>query len=242
MNAQGLLLAAVGLGLALGNLGCKASGGTKGAGGVRTEIDPGASEHAVTWVGILTVANGTQDEGALEIARHVATALAERGYPRFSTLEGFAAEAGRVGRTAEYEMLVKQFRKKAILDPAPLRRLLEGTGHDGILGIEVTDWEERPVDPSIEGTSDTSVGLRLVLYAADGTRLWSGHKLLVEHSMPWDPSAWLATRESPEGAQTVRTEKVPPAPPIANVALEVSRSVVSAIPDLRPRDAAQVAG
>ena len=101
--------------------------------------------------------------------------------------------------------------------------------------IEVGEWDERKIDTYTEGTSKTSVRLRMKMYAADGTLLWAAKSQKVEESQYYNPELY---RKATQTGQVVYDEtKVPSPPPIQPVAIELAGEVVDTLPDVSPAEA-----
>jgi len=210
-------------------IGCKASSGGGKGGSINTELAPNLTDYQVTRVAILGIANTTGDEEALQIGDYVVQALVTSGTYQFATPEDFARDAKRLAVSDDYERLLRTWQKKRVLDEPVMNRVLETTGYDALVAMEVTRWEEVKLEPSQEGTSDTSVGLEVSLFAIDGTALWSGSDDRTEESRPYLPS--FNTRATSSGeAATTATSAVPDPPPIEQVAREVANDVVATLP------------
>jgi hypothetical protein len=210
-------------------VGCKASqGGGQGA-SIKADLAPNLGDYQVTRVAILGIANTAGDEEALQIADYVVQALMTTGMYQFATPEDFERDAKRLAVSEDYERLLRTWQKKRLLDEPVMERVLEKTGYDALIAMEVTRWEEVKLEPSQEGTSDTSVGLDVSMFAIDGTPLWSASDDRTVESRPYLPS--FNTRATSSGeAATTATSAVPDPPPIEQVAREVANDVVATLP------------
>lgn len=209
--------------------GCKASSGGGQGSEVKAELAPNLENYQVTRVAILGIANTTGDVEAEQMSDYVVQALVSSGMYSFADPQTFERDARRLELGADYERLQRTWQKKRVLDEPVMERVLEATGYDAMVGMEVTRWEEVKLDPSQEGTSDTSVGLEVMMFALDGTILWSAGEDRTEHSRPYLPS--FNTRSTGSGeATTTAASAVPDPPPIEDVARDVASEVVSTLP------------
>ena len=219
-------------------MGCQASSGGAGEGAkVRVDVAPNLSDYDVHKVAILGFVNLTGDPKADRLADDVTRALFQSGKYQFTTAGNFAADAKRVGEQSDYDRCMETWRKRRVMDGEKLTRLLEATGQDALLAIEINKWSEEKIGPNQEGTSNTSVGLKLKLFAPDGTVLWSASQLKVKKSPPYFPD--FNTRATIGGeARTTSAGAVPDPPPIEKVAVETANEVVEQLPLIRKGAAA----
>jgi hypothetical protein len=132
----------------------------------------------------------------------------------------------------DHARLVRTWQKKRTVDENVVERLLAATGYDALIAAEVSRWEEIKLQATQEGTSDTTVGAAVKLYAKDGTLLWSASKLLTEESVGYLPS--FNTRATESGrAVTTSQGAVPDPPPIDRVAKKVADDLAREMPTVK---------
>lgn len=230
MSGKTLMIAAA-AGLTLAGAGCKTA--TTGGGDqarVKTEIAENIDSFKVDDVAVLGLCNTTGDDEADLMARYVVEALHEAGKFQVISAARFGQDAARRGVEEDYDRLLRTWQKTNKMDVRVVQHVLSATGYDAVLGMVVTKWEEVKIDATQEGTSDTSVGLVLKLFAADGTQLWSASDIHTEHSIAYLPS--YNTKSTVSGrAVTTAQGGVPDPPPVETVAMEMARNVVSTMPD-----------
>ena len=128
--------------------------------------------------------------------------------------------------------MVSTWRARRTVDESVVQAVLAATGYDAVLGMEITKWSEVKLEPTQEGTSDTTVGARVAMYGADGSLLWSASHQKVEHSPPYLPS--YNTRATTSGeAVTTAKGAVPNPPDIKKVALAASQELAETLPLIR---------
>lgn len=213
--------------------GCQASsGGAGNASGVKVEIAPDLSPYQIHKVAILDFVNQTGDPDANQLADDVTRALFQSGKYQFTTRSSFSDDAKRVGEEKDYKRCLETWRKRRVMDEEPLSRLLQATGKDAVIAMECNKWSEEKLSPTQEGTSNSSVGLKVALFASDGTLLWSGSQLKVEKSVPYFPD--FNTRATTTGeARTTSARAVPDPPAIEKVAVKAAEEVVAKLPVIR---------
>jgi hypothetical protein len=235
MSGTRFIVLALGAALAAPG-GCK-SATTRGSdqARVKTEIADNLSDFKVEEVAVLGLSNTTGDEEAELMSRYVMEALHEAGQFHVVPAPRLGQDAERTGVGEDYKRLFSTWQKTNRMDARIVQHVLGATGYDAVLGIVVTKWEEVKIDATQEGTSDTSVGLVLKLFAADGTLLWSASDLKTEHSIAYLPSY---NTKSTMGGRAVTTAPggVPDPPPVEKVALEMARNVVSTMPEFKANE------
>jgi len=209
--------------------GCQAASGGRGAVKVKTELAPNLDSYNVKKVAVLGVANTTGNPDADKMADYVTRALGATDKYYFADRETFARDAEQFGVTEDYDRLVESWQKVRKLDPKFLAPVLKATAYDALIAIEVSKWEEVKLAPSQEGTSDTSVGTRVEMYAPDGTLLWSASDLKTERSQPYNPEYNIRATTQNE-ARTTSSRAVPDPPPIEKVATTVSTEIADTLP------------
>jgi hypothetical protein len=219
--------------LALAVPGCKTAttrGGDQAR--VKTEIADNLGSFTVDNVAVLGLCNTTGDDEAELMSGYVMEALSEAGKLHLISAARFGEDAARRGAGEDYDRLLRTWQKTNKMDARVVQHVLAATGYDAVLGMVVTRWEEVKIDAAQEGTSDTSVGLALKLFAADGTQLWSASDIHTEHSIAYLPSY---NTKSTVGGRAVTTSQsaVPDPPPVEKVAMEMARNVVSTMPDFK---------
>jgi hypothetical protein len=199
---------------------------------VKTEIADNISDFKVESVAILGLCNTTGVDEAEAMATYVTQALNESGQVHVVTAARFGQDAARTDAKDDYERLLRTWQKTNKMDARVVQHVLSATGYDAVLGMVVTKWEEVKIDATQEGTSDTSVGLALKMFAADGTPLWSASDLKTEHSIAYLPS--YNTKSTVGGrAMTTAPGGVPDPPPVEKVAMEMARTVISTMPQFK---------
>ncbi len=210
-------------------VGCQAStGGGKGV-KVKSELAPAAASYNIQKVAILSLANTTGDPQADQIVNYLTRALYDGKKYQFTTIEELAADARRNGLGDDYDRMVNNWRRARTVEAVTAEKVIKKLGYDAVLGMEVNKWEEVKLDPSQEGTSNTSVGVELDLYANDGTLLWTGSNLKVEKSVSYNPE--YNVRATQEGqARTTSAGAVPDPPKVEKVAVGAAQEIADAMP------------
>ena len=209
--------------------GCQASSGGGSDARVTTDVAANIDEYAVERVGILGYVNLTGEKEAEQLVGYVTRAMAETGRYQFFGLDDVERSVGRLGLDSDYNRCLETWKKVRKVDPANVAQLLEALEYDAVIGIEVNQWSELKIDPNQEGTSDTTVGLKVEMFAADGTLLWSASHQKIEKSAPYYPS--FNTRATAGGeARTTSSGAVPEPPVIEKVALDAANEVAATLP------------
>jgi hypothetical protein len=204
------------------------AGVAAGAEKIKVQLAPNLAAYNVDKVAILGLANTSGDTEAEKMASHLRQAIYGTNKFHFSNAEQFALDAKRTGVQTEYDRLRNTWLKKRIMEPAIVKKVLDATHYDAVVGVEVSRWEKRTIDPMQEGTSDTIVGLLVRMVAADGTILWSASETRTAESEPYLPNL-----KSTEGGQAVATGNVPQPPDINKVAGDLARDVVATMPAIK---------
>lgn len=214
----------------IGLLALAAGAGAK----VKVQLAPNLADYNVERVAILGLANTSGDDHADEMAVHLIHAITMTRKYQLTTSDQFALDAKRTGVEAEHARMLSTWLKKRKSDELVVKKVLNATGYDAVIAMEVNKWEEKTIDPMTEGTSDTSVGVFLQMIAPDGVVLWSAKETLIEHSQPYLPQ--FNTRGT-ESGQTVNTARgaVPEPPEIKGVAKELAGIVVGTLPDVKKK-------
>lgn len=228
--AAGLMLATVGIWLA----GCQASQGG-GDSKVATQLAENLDEYDIHRVAILGYANNAGDPEASEMGDIMIRALYATEAYQFINSTTFALDAKRLGVQDAHARMESTWQKKHTVDRLVAEKVLGATGYDAVLAIEVTKWEEVKLEPTQEGTSDTSVGVRVSMFAADGTLLWNASDLRTEHSTTYLPSYNISSTQAGE-ARTTNAAAVPDPPEIRTVAIKVAEAVAAELPVIRIQD------
>jgi len=201
---------------------------------VTTDVDPIFEEYDIQTVGVLNIANTSNNRDAVDLKKMMEIALLQSGKYKFDKSDRFAKDAARLGVEAGHKRLQHSWEQALTLDDINLKAVCEATGVDAVLAYEVSQWDEQKVDMYQEGTSKTSVRLRIVIFAADGTLLWSKKRQMVKESNYYNPD--LYTRSTQSGEAIYDESKVPPAPPIKPVAQELVTEMVDTIPKVSPAE------
>lgn len=211
--------------------GCNTATSGSGAGNrplVAEELAPNADSYSLQKVAILDAANPTGKKEARQGERFMYAALAQSEKYFFTKSSSFARDAGRSGVEAEYDRLIEAWEKRRTLNKADVISVCEKAGYDAILTYEISRWDEEKVDQHQEGTSTSTVGYRIDLFASDGTRLWSGKSSKVEHSLPYNPDMHVKSTQS--GEAVFDEGAIPLPPPIEPVAQTLATEIVSKLP------------
>lgn len=150
----------------------------------------------------------------------------------FISSADFLNDATRVNMAEDHARLVRTWQKKRTIDENVVERLLDATGYDALIAADVSKWEEVKLQPDQEGTSDTTVGVGVKMYAKDGTLLWKASELQTEESITYLPS--FNTRAT-EGGRAITTSQgaVPEPPPIHQVAKKVAEDLAKEMPAVK---------
>lgn len=203
---------------------------------VKAEVADTIKNYDVKEVAVLGLCNTTGNEKADAMSVYVLEALHDTKQFHVVTPAQFQHDAKRTGVQEDYDRLLRTWQKMNKVDERVAQHVLSATGYDAVLGMTVTKWEEVKIDASQEGTSDTSVGLVLKLFAADGTLLWSASDIKTEHSIAYLPS--FNTRSTMSGRAVTTSQGAVPDPPHAEkVAMDVVQDVVDTMPKFKKSEA-----
>jgi hypothetical protein len=231
MSGTRFIAAAAALGILLAVPVCRTASAR-----VKTETADNIKDFSVNEVAVLALCNTTGDEKADAMSVYVLEALHEAKQFHVVTPAQFGHDAKRTEVQEDYDRLLRTWQKTNKVDERVLQHVLSATGYDAVLGMAVTKWEEVKIDASQEGTSDTSVGLVLKLFAADGTLLWSASDIKTEHSIAYLPGF---NTKSTVGGRAVTTSRsaVPDPPHAEKVAMDLVHDVVATMPKFKKSEA-----
>ena len=215
--------------------GCRGANRGSEAARVATDVAANIDDYHIESIAILGYSNTTGVKEANEMADFVTAALLQSGKYRFDIAEDFERHLNVLDMGDDHARIMSTWLKKQKVDEAVIQRVLKATGHDAILAMEITKWQEVKLQATQEGTSDTSVGIRLNLYAADGTLLWKASDLKTAHSVEYLPAFNIKATQSGQ-ARTTSEHAVPDPPPIKKVAIEVAQNIVAQMPDIKRKD------
>jgi hypothetical protein len=196
---------------------------------VKVQLAPNLAAYNVQEVAILGLANTSNESDANQMSAHLIRALNATGKYHFVTTEQFATDAKRTGVSAEFERLRNTWLKKRVMEPEIVKKVLGAAKYDAVVGMEVSRWEKKTVDPFEEGTSDTSVGILVRLVAQDGTILWSASENKTVQSTPYLPNL----RATTNGGEAVPTGSVPQPPDIKKVGIDIANEITATLPVIK---------
>ena len=227
------LILSVLLGTAVLAAGCqKQSAGSKAGDRplVNTEITADLDAYTINKVGILEMANtsSAKNEEVAPMENIVLGALQQTGKYVFLSEGAFSRDAGRGGAQEWMDKLNRGWVGSLTVDPPDVAKVAAATGVDAVLCYELAKWRREKVDVYDEGTSKTTVQLRMRLYAADGTLLWSAGSQKVKESPYYNAELYVKSTQS--GQAVYDESKVPDAPPIEPVAIELAAEVAAQLP------------
>lgn len=199
---------------------------------VAVDLAPNLDSFKVEKVAVLGFVNTTGQDRANLMERYVDAALAQSAPYQIVKQSSFMRDAERHQMSADFGRTLEVWQKVRALTRADVEGLLDAAGCDAMLGWEVTHWKEEKIDSYQEGTSKTTVGLKMVLYAKDGTLLWSGSGLKTAESLPYNPE--LHTRSTVSGEAVQDKGAVPEPPKIEPVAQQLAEEVVATMPKIPP--------
>ncbi|HEX7879279.1 MAG TPA: hypothetical protein VF720_07700 [Candidatus Eisenbacteria bacterium] len=195
---------------------------------LKATVDPAYWDRKITKIGLLGFTWPHQDDVRMQetIPDLVKGALQDQG--EFTLLfpddVKKAAELG--GNKEAYETLMRVWRTRNELDQPALATIQAALGLDAIAGTEVTHWEQHKLDPSEEGYSTTTVGMRTRMWDAhDRLLLWEATMVKVEKSPPYSPSTAVDA-----GGTTRSTGSVPEPPEYDVVTEEVVNQIIGSFP------------
>jgi len=202
---------------------------------VKVQLSPNLANYNVQEVAILGLANTSNESEADQMAAHLIRALNATGKYHFVTTEQFATDAKRMGVSVEFDRLRNTWLKKRVMEPEIVKKVLTASKFDAVVGMEVSRWEKRKLDPLEEGTSDTSVGVLVRMVAQDGTILWSASQNKTVQSPPYLPNL----RATSSGGEAVATSSPPPPPDIKKVAMDMANEITATLPKIKKAAAVQ---
>jgi hypothetical protein len=210
--------------------GCQASTGG-GSAKVKVDLAPNVQDYQVQQVAVLAFANTAGNPDADVMYNYILQAMGANTKYVISTVEMFESEVKRAGVQEDYDRVVDSWRKRRLIDEIPLGKVLDATGNDGLLCMAVTKWERLKLEPTQEGTSNTTVGLSVELYAPDATLLWAANHTKIAKSPPYNPEFNVRSTMSGE-SRTTSASSVPDPPLIEKVAMEAANEAVATMPNL----------
>lgn len=212
--------------------GCQAStGGGSGGAKVKVDLAPNAQDYQVQQVAVLTFMNTSGNPDADVMYNYILQAMGSTTKYVISTVEMFEAEVRQAGVQEDYARVVESWRKRRLIDAIPLGKVLDATGNDAALCMDITKWERLKLESTQEGTSNTTVGLTVEMYAPDATLLWAAHHTKIAKSAPYNPEFNLRSTMSGE-TRTTSSSSVPDPPLIEKTAMEAANEAVATMPNL----------
>jgi hypothetical protein len=209
--------------------------GTSLAGKVKVEKIKNIKDYTIETIAMLDVSYTIDDEYIENMVVYTTQALFESEKYHFITIDTFELDCKRLEVLEDRETLLELWAKRGELDEDLVKKVLEVTGYDAIIVGDITHWEQMKLQPSQEGSSTTTVGLNLMLYAADGKRIWAGKYQERFESPPYYPS--FNTRSDPSGINRTTSQAAIPEPPrYEKVAPKVAEKVVKKLPVLHEKD------
>src|SRR5262245_37210071 len=196
---------------------------------VKVQLAPNLANYNVQEVAILGMANTSNESDAEQMSVHLIRALNATGKYHFVTTEQFATDAKRTGVGTEFDRLRNTWLKKRVMEPEIVKKVLTAAKYDAVVGMEVSRWEKKTVDPLQEGTSDTSVGILVRMVAQDGTILWSASENKTVLSEPYLPNL----RATTDGGEAVPTGSVPQPPDIKKVGMDMASEITATLPQIK---------
>ncbi len=212
--------------------GCQASSGGAGkTANVKVDLAPNLDAYTVQQLAVFTFTNTSGNPDAELMYNAILQAMGSRTKYAIMTVEEFGFVAKRVGVEADLERVVGGWRNRRLIDQGPLGNILKATDADAAVFMDVKKWESVKLDPNQEGTSNTTVGLTVEMYAPDGTLLWAANHTKLVKSASYNPDFNVRSTIAGEARMT-SAGAVPDPPKIEKVAVEAAEEAVATMPNL----------
>lgn len=156
-----------------------------------------------------------------------------RDKPRYAVVDApqVEREAATKGIKEDYAALAGQWKADRSFDPETLKRFAEALDAQLVMGAEVSEWLSEQIAWNVEGYSHSDVEVRLRIFSAEtGALVWEARDKVQQKSAHHDPNAGQAGVVDQLGIQRAQGQVVPQAPPIDDVAKQVAKNLVSALP------------
>ncbi len=156
-----------------------------------------------------------------------------RDKPRYAVVDApqVEREAAAKGAKEDCAALAGQWKAGRSFDPATLERFAKALDARLVMGAEVSEWLSEQIAWNVEGYSHSDVEVKLKLFSAEtGALVWEARDKVQQKSAHHDPNAGQAGVVDQLGIQRAQGKVVPAAPPIDDVAKQVAKNLVSALP------------
>ena len=150
----------------------------------------------------------------------------------FLSQEEVAGRAMRTGQKDRYDRLVVNWAKEGQVGKDDVISLGKGVAVEAFLFGEVLLWNKEWIAPNAEGTSQTQVGIKLVLFSATtGEKLWEASDEQTLKSAYYSPQSGIGTHVDKGGmVRQSSTGGVPEPPPYDEVAGRVLDALFRVFP------------
>jgi hypothetical protein len=150
----------------------------------------------------------------------------------FLSQEEIAGRAMKTGRKDEYDRLVLNWKNEKELGKEDVVSLGKAVVADAFLFGEVSLWNKAWVARNTEGTSQTQVGIKLMLVSATtGEKLWEASDEQTLKSAYYNPESGIGTYVDKGGmVRSSSTGGVPDPPPYEEVAKRVLDALFRVFP------------
>lgn len=197
-------------------------------------VAPDFGNKGVKIIAFMPLAEREGAQSASEIVLPLIEARAQQKIAYiFLSQEEMAGRAMRAGNKDQYDRVVAVWKKGSEPAKDDIVSLAKGVGADAFLFGNVFLWSKEKVQPNVEGTSDTQVGIKLSLVSAkSGEKLWEASDEQVSKSARYSPQSGIGTYVDEAGMvrQSSAGTGVPDAPPFEEVAARVLDAILRVLP------------
>lgn len=150
----------------------------------------------------------------------------------FLSQEEVAGRAMRTGLKEQYDRLVLNWKKGSELGKDDIVSLGKGVAAEAFLFGEVSLWNKEWIQANVEGTSQTQVGIKLMLVSATtGEKLWEASDEQMSKSARYSPQSGIGTYVDEAGmVRQSSTSGVPDPPPFEEVTVRVLDALFRVFP------------
>jgi hypothetical protein len=179
---------------------------------VAVTVDPSFKEKKISRIAVLQVITPSGvDDRVYEMEDPILAAIQEQGEFDILFPTDFKAAAERGGAAESWTAIDRVWHSRREIEGPQLQKVQQATSIDALVGVEVTHFEQHRLDFSTEGTSTTTVGLKVWMFdARDKKLLWQASQVYVAESPPYNPSNSVASDASGVTRQVGKNVPEPP--------------------------------
>ncbi len=200
---------------------------------ISSYVVPDFSVRSVKTIGLIPIAERAGAEGAtaklLPLVEEYASAQVDYV---FLSQEQVLGAAQKSGASEAYNALISAWQKGGQMAAEDVTAVGQAAGADALCFVEAYRWSKEWVAPNVEGQSESTVGVRAVLFGASkGEKLWEASDEQTLKSALYSPDSGIGTHVDAGGmVRTSSGAAVPEPPPIEEVAARVVQSIFRVFP------------